>query len=88
MIVGIQKGTIILTTTQKNLVRSYTLYKILYPKRRIETYIMGTIVSPNKILLKRMLFKPQVGRGLQQKQRLFAQPGEGVLQLGGFLKSH
>ena len=29
------------------------LYKILYPKRRIESYpIVGTIVSPNKILLK------------------------------------
>ena len=29
------------------------LISILYPKRRIESYsIMGTIVSPNKILLK------------------------------------
>ena len=28
------------------------LYKIRYPKRRIESYsIMGTIVSPNKVLL-------------------------------------
>ena len=28
------------------------LHKILYPKRRIESYcMMGTIVSPNKILL-------------------------------------
>ena len=27
-------------------------YKLLYPKRRMESYsIMGTIVSPNKILL-------------------------------------
>ena len=35
-----------------NPVRLYSLYKILYPKRRIESYsIMGTIVSPNKILL-------------------------------------
>ena len=39
-----------------NLVRLDSLYKILYPKRRIESYsIMGTIVSPNKILLKWML---------------------------------
>ena len=37
-----------------NLVRLYPLYKILYPKRRIESYsILGTIVSPNKILLNR-----------------------------------
>ena len=37
-----------------NLVRLYSLYKILYPKRRIFSYsIMHTIVSPNKILLKR-----------------------------------
>ena len=29
-----------------------SLYKILYPKRRIESYsILGTLVSPNKILL-------------------------------------
>ena len=36
-----------------NLVRLYSKYKILYPKRRIESYsIMGTIVSPNKMLLK------------------------------------
>ena len=35
-----------------NLVRFYSLYEILYPKRRIESYsIMGIIVSPNKILL-------------------------------------
>ena len=35
-----------------NLVRLYSLCKILYPKRRIESYsIRGTIVSPNKILL-------------------------------------
>ena len=35
-----------------NLVRLYSLCKILYPKRRIESYsILGTIVSPNKILL-------------------------------------
>ena len=35
-----------------NLVRLYSLCKILYPKRRIESYsIMGTIVSPTKILL-------------------------------------
>ena len=35
-----------------NLVRLRSLDKILYPKRRIESYaIMGTIVSPNKILL-------------------------------------
>ena len=35
-----------------NLVRRYSLHKILCPKRRIESYsIMGTIVSPNKILL-------------------------------------
>ena len=35
-----------------NLVRLYSLYKILYPQRRIESYsIMGTIVPPNKILL-------------------------------------
>ena len=28
-----------------------SLYKILYPKRRIKSYsILGTIVSPNKIL--------------------------------------
>ena len=31
-------------------VRLYSLYNILYPKRRIESYsIIGTIVSPNKI---------------------------------------
>ena len=36
-----------------NPVRLYFLYKILYPKKRIESYsILGTIVSPNKILLK------------------------------------
>ena len=30
----------------------YSLYKILYPKRRIESYsILGTIVAPNKKLL-------------------------------------
>ena len=30
----------------------YSLYKMLYPKRRIESYSrMGTIVSPNKTLL-------------------------------------
>ena len=30
-----------------NLVRLYSLYKILYPKRRIESYsIMGTIIPP------------------------------------------
>ena len=30
-----------------NLVRLYSLYKIIYPKRRIGSYfIMGTIVSP------------------------------------------
>ena len=35
-----------------NLLRLYSFYKILYPKRRIESYsIMGTIVVPNKILL-------------------------------------
>ena len=35
-----------------NLVRFYSSYKILYPKRKIESYsIMGTIISPNKILL-------------------------------------
>ena len=35
-----------------NLVRIYSLYRVLYPKRRIESYsIVGTIVSPNKILL-------------------------------------
>ena len=35
-----------------NLVRLYSLYEILYPKRRIESYsIVGTIVSPNQILL-------------------------------------
>ena len=29
------------------------LYRMLYPKRRIESYsILGTIVSPNKILVK------------------------------------
>ena len=34
------------------LVRLYSLYEILYPKRRIESYsIMGTIVSPDQILL-------------------------------------
>ena len=39
-----------------NLVRLYSLYKILYPKRRIESYsILGTIVSPNKILLRLVL---------------------------------
>ena len=33
-----------------NLVRLYSLYKILYPKRRIKSYsILGTIVSPKKI---------------------------------------
>ena len=36
-----------------NLVSLCSLYEILYPKRRIESYsIIGTIVSPNKILLK------------------------------------
>ena len=35
-----------------NRVRLYSLYEILYPERRIESYsIMGTIVSPNKIRL-------------------------------------
>ena len=35
-----------------NLVRLHSSYKLLYPKRRIESYsILGTIVSPNKILL-------------------------------------
>ena len=35
-----------------NLVRLYSLNKILYPKRRIESYtIRGTMVSPNKMLL-------------------------------------
>ena len=35
-----------------NLVRLYSLYKMLYPKRRIESYsIMVTIISPNRILL-------------------------------------
>ena len=35
--------------------RSDSCYKILYPKRRIESYfIMGTIVSPNKKLLTRV----------------------------------
>ena len=30
----------------------FFIYKILYPKRRIYSYsILGTIVSPNKILL-------------------------------------
>ena len=34
-------------------IRLYSLYKILYPKRRIESYsIMGTIVSPSKLLLR------------------------------------
>ena len=33
-----------------NLVRLYSLYKMLYPKGRTESYsIMGTMVSPNKI---------------------------------------
>ena len=37
-----------------NLVRLYSLYQILCPKRRIESYsILGTTVSPNKILLMR-----------------------------------
>ena len=41
-----------------NPVRSYSLNKILYPKRRIESYsIMGTIVSPNKILHEQPLYK-------------------------------
>ena len=40
-----------------NQVRLYSLYKILYPKRRIYSYsILGTIVSPNKILL--LSFRP------------------------------
>ena len=35
-----------------NLVRLYSVHKILYPKGRIESYsVMGTVVSPNKILL-------------------------------------
>ena len=35
-----------------NLVRLYSFYKILYPKRRIDSCsMMGTIVSPPKILL-------------------------------------
>ena len=35
-----------------NPVRLNFLYRILYPKRRIESYSMlGTTVSPNKILL-------------------------------------
>ena len=35
-----------------NLVRFHSLYKILYPKGRIESYsIMSTRVSPNKVLL-------------------------------------
>ena len=35
-----------------NLVRLYSLYKILYPKRKIYSYsIMGTIISPNEIQL-------------------------------------
>ena len=32
--------------------RLYSLSKMLYPKRRIQSYsILGTIVSPNKVLL-------------------------------------
>ena len=32
--------------------RLYSLYEILYPKRKIESYsLLGTIVSPNKMLL-------------------------------------
>ena len=35
-----------------NLIRFYSLYNILYLKRRIESYsIIGTIIFPNKILL-------------------------------------
>ena len=35
-----------------HIVRLYSLYRILYPRRRIESYsILGTIVSPNNILL-------------------------------------
>ena len=46
-----------------NLVRLYSLYKILYPKRRIQSYsILGTIVSPNKILL---TFHATAGLGLR-----------------------
>ena len=42
-----------------NLVRLYSLYNILYPKRRIESYsILGTIISPNKILLKSVSKEP------------------------------
>ena len=35
-----------------NLESSNSLYKILYPKRRVKSYsILGTIVSPNQLLL-------------------------------------
>ena len=37
-----------------NPARLYSLYRLLYPKRRIESYsILGTVVSPQKILLLR-----------------------------------
>ena len=56
-----------------NLVRLYSLYKILYPKRRIESYsILGTIISPNKILLIRALtftplpMKTRISRDLKE----------------------
>ena len=46
-----QVSSVVLVVEPSKIV--YSLYKILYPKRRIESYsIMGTIVSPHKILLK------------------------------------
>ena len=46
-----------------NLVRLYSLYKILYPERRVESYsIMGTIVSPKKYYSCEMLLMDRLGR--------------------------
>ena len=45
-----------------NPVRFYSLYKIRYPKRRIESYsIMGTIVSPNKPLITQLSVSVELG---------------------------
>ena len=50
-------------------IMSYPLYKILYTKKRIESYsIMRTIIPPNKILLmwgrKLQRFLSCIGEGL------------------------
>ena len=46
------QGHLVAVFWWSNLVRLHSLYKILYLKRRLESYsILGTQASPNKILL-------------------------------------